>query len=238
MDTINVGNRVSNNYLLKLDKGYLLIDTGYPERFNSFCKQLRKHNLQLRDISYILLTHAHDDHAGILNELLEHSDAKVILHHRAVDRLRVGQNSFDGGCTSYLALFFCKIMKLIGKGEHRFPSVDRTERYIVLDDSTQPMIEKQLSGTIINLPGHTVDSIGLLLKDGSLFCGDAAMNGFPSLNRIIIWVENLKDYIKSWEVMLNNNPSIIYPSHGKPFMKEDLKKNIHKIEGVKLYSLK
>lgn len=35
METINVGNRVSNNYLLKLDKGYLLIDTGYPERFNS-----------------------------------------------------------------------------------------------------------------------------------------------------------------------------------------------------------
>jgi len=238
METINVGNRVSNNYILKLDKGYLLIDTGYPEQFNSFSKQLRKHNIQLRDISYILLTHAHDDHAGILNELLDHSDAKVILHHRAVDRLSAGQNSFDGGCTSYLALIFCKIMKLIGKGEHRFPPVDRTERYIVLDDSTQPMIEKQLSGTIINLPGHTVDSIGLLLKDGSLFCGDAAMNGFPSLNRIIIWIENLKDYRKSWEVMLNNNPSIIYPSHGKPFMKEDLKKNIHKIAGIKLYSLK
>lgn len=129
-------------------------------------------------------------------------------------------------------------MKLLGNGEHRFPPVDRPKRYIVLDDSTQLIIEEQLLGTIINLPGHTIDSIGLLLKDGSLFCSDAAMNGFPSLNRIIIWIENLKDYRNSWEVILNNNPSKIYPSHGKPFMKEDLKKNMHKLAGINLYSLK
>ncbi|MFZ5986343.1 MAG: MBL fold metallo-hydrolase [Bacillota bacterium] len=238
MKIINVGNKVNNNYIIKLEKGYLLIDTGYPEQFNSISKKLRKHNIQLRDISYILLTHAHDDHAGFLNEMLDNSDAKVILHDQAIDRLREGQNSFDGGYTSYLALTFSRIMKLLGKGEHRFPPVDRPERYIVLDDSTQPTIEEQLSGTIINFPGHTIDSIGLLLKDGSLFCGDAAMNGFPSLNRIIIWIENLKDYRRSWEVMLNNNPSKIYPSHGKPFMNEDLKKNMNKIAGIKLYSLK
>jgi len=165
MEIINVGNRVNNNYIIKLDTGYLLIDSGYPEQFNSFSKKLRKYNIQLRDITYILLTHAHDDHAGFLNELLDNSDAKVILHHQAVDRLRVGQNSFDGGCTSYLALSFCRIMKLLGKGEHRFPPVDRPERYIVLDDSTQPIIEEQLAGTIINLPGHTIDSIGLLLNE-------------------------------------------------------------------------
>lgn len=238
MEIINVGNRVNNNYIIKLDKGYLLIDTGYLEQFHSFSKKLRKHNIQLRDITYILLTHAHDDHAGFLNELLDHSDAKVILHHLAVDRLRVGQNSFDGGCSNYLALTFCKILKLFGKGEHRFAPVDRKDRYIIIDEVTQPIIEEVLTGSIINLPGHTIDSIGLILKDGSLFCGDAAMNGFPSLNRIIIWIENVKEYRKSWEAMINYNPSKIYPSHGKPFKIEDLKKNMHKLEKIKLYSLK
>ncbi len=237
MEIINVGNRVNNNYLIKLDKGYLLIDTGYPEQFNSFSKKLSKNHISLKDISYILLTHAHDDHAGFLNELLDNSDAMVILHPQAVDRLKIGQNSFDGGCTSYLALTFCRIMKLLGKGEHRFPVVDRAERYMVLDEWTQSVIEEKLSGTIINLPGHTRDSIGLLLKDGLLFCGDAAMNGFPSLNRVTIWIENLNDYKKSWEVMLNNNPAKIYPSHGKPFMKNDIKKNMHKLGEIKLYSL-
>ncbi|GFN36139.1 MBL fold metallo-hydrolase [Tepidimicrobium xylanilyticum] len=96
MEIINVGNMVSNNYIIKLNKGYLLIDTGYPEHFKTFKKRLRKHNLQLKDITYILLTHAHDDHAGFLNKILDNSDAKVILHPLAVDRLRVGQNSLMG----------------------------------------------------------------------------------------------------------------------------------------------
>ncbi len=237
MEIINIGNRVNNNYIVKLKKGFLLIDTGYPEQFNSFKKKLRDQNIGLKDIFYILLTHAHDDHAGFLNELLDYTDAKVILHHLAVDRLKKGQNSFDGGCTSYLALTFCRIMKLLGKGEHKFPPVDRSERYMIIDDSTKQIIEKELSGTIINLPGHTIDSIGLLLKDGSLFCGDAAMNGFPSLNRITIWIENINNFQRSWEVMIKKNPSKIYPSHGRPFMKEDLKRNLNKINNLNLYEL-
>ena len=77
-------------------------------------------------------------------------------------------------------------MKLLGKGEHRFPPVDKSERYIILDDYTKPIIEEQLSGTIMSLSGHTTDSIDLLLEDGSLFCGDVTMNSFLSLNRITI----------------------------------------------------
>ncbi len=238
MEIINVGNRFNNNYMIKLKNGYLLIDTGYPEQFGRFRKKLKYLNIDLKDILYILLTHAHYDHAGFLNELLDYTEAKVILHRLSVDRLKMGQNIFDGGCTSYLALVFCKIMKLLGKGEHKFPPVLRLGRYIVLDDSTKQIVEQKLSGVIINLPGHTIDSIGLMLEDGSLFCGDAAMNGFPSLNRITIWIEDLKDFRRSWEIMINNNPTKIYPSHGEPFMKEDLKKNMHKINALNLYRLR
>ncbi|WBW95055.1 MBL fold metallo-hydrolase [Oceanirhabdus sp. W0125-5] len=219
MKIINVGNRINNNYLIQLDNGYLLIDTGYQEQFIDFCKRLRRHNIELKDISYIFLTHAHDDHAGFLNEILDNCDARIILHRKAVERLKEGKNSFEGGCTSYLALTFCRIMKLLGKGDHRFQPVDRKNRYIILDEVTQPILEKELRCRIINLPGHTIDSIGLFFQDGSLFCGDAVMNGFPSMNRIIIWIENLKDYMESWESMINYNPIKIYPSHGNPFLK-------------------
>jgi len=91
-----------------------------------------------------------------LNEVLNNSDAKVILHPKAVDRLKEGINSFEGGCAGRLALTFYGIMKLFGKGEHRFPPVDRPERYIVLDDKSLPAVEMQLSGTIVNLPGQGV----------------------------------------------------------------------------------
>jgi len=57
----------------------------------------------------------HNDHAGFLNEVLNNSDAKVILHPKAVDRLKEGINSFEGGCAGRLALTFYGIMKLFGK---------------------------------------------------------------------------------------------------------------------------
>ncbi|SHI67328.1 MBL fold metallo-hydrolase [Lutispora thermophila] len=64
------------------------------------------------------------------------------------------------------------------------------------------------------------------------------MNVFPSIHRIGIWAGRLEDYRKSWQVIINHNPAIIYPSHGKAFMKEDLEKNIHRLEKLKLYPLK
>jgi len=67
---------------------------------------------------------------------------------------------------------------------------------------------------------------------------NAAMRGFPSINRMIIWVENLKDYMKSWKVIINMNPTQIYPSHGKPFKVDDLKRYLHKVGMAKLYPLK
>lgn len=235
---INVGNRIINNYIIEINERYLLIDTGYQEQFKNFCKKLELNNIGLEEIAYIFLTHAHDDHAGFLNELLDNSNAKVILNEKAVQRLKIGQNSFEGGCSSYLSLFFCKIMRLFGKGEHKFPSVDSKKRYMILNADSRAEIEEKLSASIIDLPGHTTDSIGLLLNDGSLFCGDAAMNGFPSKNRITIWIENLDEYKESWRKILRRKPVMIYPSHGKPFVRADIEKNFKKLDKVKLHALK
>ena len=76
---------------------------------------------------------------------------------------------------------------------------------------------------VIETPGHTAVHISML-KDGILFCGDAAMNGFPSIKRTIIWIEDLEQYKRSWEKMIELNPTLVYPAHGKPFPTSDLKK--------------
>lgn len=64
----------------------------------------------------------------------------------------------------------------------------------IWDGTNQPLMEQDIPLKILELHGHTLDSIGLLSEDGELFRGDAAMNGFPSVNRNIIWIENLEDY--------------------------------------------
>ena len=88
---------------------------------------------------------------------------------------------------------------------------------------------------MLETPGHTADHIALLAED-VLFCGDAAMNGFPSRKRIIIWIEDLEQYRRSWERIIGAKPRILYPGHGKPFQTADLK--LLNLEGIRLYPLK
>ena len=224
MKIINIGNIIANNYLLLTPKGWLAIDTGYAGGFRRFVNGLAAHSIDISDIKYIFLTHVHDDHAGFLGELMDATDAQLIVHRHSVERLLAGHNQRIGGCPNILAKVFVEGMRLVGKGKHEFPAIDVSKRATIWDGTAQPLLEEDIPLKILALPGHTSDSIGLLSEDGELFCGDAAMNGFPSVNRNIIWIENLDDYRNSWDRMIKAGARTIFPSHGKPFPSQDLEK--------------
>ena len=237
MTILNLGTRVVNNYLIPSEAGWILIDTGYAGGFPHFLKMLEKNRIQPKDIQYLFLTHAHDDHAGFLNEVLAVTDADVILHPKAIEGLQRGQNSFEGGCSSLLAWLFCQILALFGHGDHRYPPIK--EEYL---DRLIPLGSERFHALgfpyeVLETPGHTADHIALLAGD-VLFCGDAAMNGFPSRRRTTIWIENLQQYKRSWETILEKNPAILYPAHGKPFKTKDLQKYLKSLDSMKLYALR
>ena len=234
MDMINIGNILINNYLLKIPNGYMAIDTGYAGNFDRFCKGLREKNIELKKIRYIFLTHAHDDHAGFLGELLQATDASAVVHKDSLQRLQLGHNLSIGGCPTRFAKAVFSCMGIAGKGKHEFPAVNVSGKALVWDGNTQPLRERDIPLDILALPGHTADSIGLLSDNGDLFCGDAAMSSFPSSKRVTIWIENLKDYADSWDSMIHTNATTIYPSHGRPFPVSDLIKFRKFVNGIKL----
>ena len=237
MKLFNLGNRVVNNYLIPIDNGYVLIDTGYENGFRRFKNKLNKLRISPSEIKYIFLTHAHDDHAGFLNDVLAITNAKVILHPKAIERLKIGQNSFEGGCSSLTALFFCRILALCGKGEHKFPAIKEEFLPRLITTDSDAFNSLQLPFKILETPGHTADHISLLLNN-ILFCGDAAMNDFPSAKRVTIWIENLQQFKQSWQTILNAQPSMIYPAHGKTFPSTDLNKYMLYLDTIKLRPLK
>lgn len=240
-DMVNLGSRIVNHWIYPVENGYVLIDTGYENGFAHFKKKLAKINIDLQQIRYIFLTHAHDDHAGYLNELLsECDDVQIVMSSKALEGLYRGQNSFCGGCTTKLALCFCIFMKFVGKGRHLFPKLrqEYQGRCIQVHEQNRSQVEILLQGRIIETPGHTADSISLLRNDGSLFCGDAAMNGLPSLHRITIWAEDKTAYLKSWETIIALRPKIIYPGHGRPFGYGELIANKNRAKNMKLLPLR
>ena len=240
MEIRNAGNRIMNTWLYPIEDGWVMIDTGYENSYASVLKKLQKMRITPEEVRYLFLTHAHDDHAGFLEEwMTKHPHTQVIAHEMAIGGLRKGQNKFVGGCSTLGAFLFCQLMALLGNSEHRYPrlSEEHLAKIITLSEDNLSQPESNLQGKILFTPGHTEDSISLLV-DGNLFCGDAAMNGIPSIHKITIWVEDKVAFEKSWDEMLVSGAKKIYPAHGSPFCTCALRKNKKFIAGLHLHPLK
>lgn len=239
MKILNVGDRIMNTWIYGIPDGYVMIDTGYPNQLRRVEKRMRRQGIRWEDIRYVFLTHAHDDHAGFLNELLEKCPhIRVIFNPAGLPVLRRGQNSFKGGCSTFGAFLFCKCMALWGKGKHLFPPLSERfdDRLLPITEENRAELEARLGGRILFTPGHTNDSVSLKVGE-QVFAGDAVMNGYPSRCHVTIWVEDTAEFGRSWDVLLAEDAETLYPAHGRPFAKDELRWYRAFVDRVKLYPL-
>ena len=206
-------------YLLPCAGGYLLIDTDYAKYYRLFTRKLGGLGIALSEIKYLLLTHHHDDHAGFAAELVRSAGGQVIAHRDAVRPLSQGRsegtdNPVNRRCRATLALYTLR------HTEYTFPPLSLTERDIVVEGDDESILPRiGIDGVILHTPGHTKDSISVLLSDGSAFVGDAAMNflRWTGMGHRPIVVENIETVYESWRKLRERGARVIYPSHGKPF---------------------
>ena len=228
----DIGVSLFHNYLLQTPLGWIAIDTGYAGGFDRFARRFAK-LAPLSELKFVFLTHAHDDHAGYLGELLSASGARLCCQEKSLPVLASGENPVPEGAgyANRAALLFAHIKKT-----HSFPAFTPDESAVVIRSETdQPFEAMGLPIRVLSLPGHTADSLGLLLEEtGDLLCGDAAMNSAVAPARHTIWIENPAEFGRSWDRMLAADPRRIYPSHGKPFPPEDLVTYRHWFEGRSL----
>lgn len=78
--------------------------------------------------------------------------------------------------------------------------------YILENDTFDLLKETGLKGSILHTPGHSADSISLLLADGSAFVGDAAMNMPPvfGTKHRPIFIQNMTSVYKSWKKLISS----------------------------------
>ena len=92
MKIYNAGNRVMNTYLYRIKDGYVMIDTGYAHSYQKCTSSMNRQGISWDDVKYIFLTHAHDDHAGFLKEVLDkHANITCIISGTAFPVLAKGQ---------------------------------------------------------------------------------------------------------------------------------------------------
>lgn len=234
-----IGGFMVRNYLLVSNQGIIAIDTGYPGGLERFMRRFSQ-IAPLSSLRYLFLTHAHDDHAGFLGDLLEKTNAQVILHPLAKETLYQGKNQEPPGAgySSRLAATFGLIKK-----DFSFPQLSPAlleERAVYVSaPNDQPFQEIGLPLWILFLPGHTADSIGLLDEEtGFLYCGDAAMNAIISPKKHTIWIDDAKRFGKSWDEMLAAKPTKILPAHGNPFSPAQLRRHRNYLCGRRLLPMR
>jgi len=227
--SFNLG--LTNQHLLPCNEGYLLVEGVSKKKFPQFLRELENKGIDPGEIRYLFITHHHEDHAGFAALLREVSNCRIIVHKEAVHPLEQGKCVVTGGgFLNWRVVFSGFGFYALAKGVRMlFPPVKISEAdFIVENDDDELLRSLGVPGKIICTPGHSSDSISLLLDDGSCFCGDAAFNLVPWLGHryCMLLVSNMESTYSSWRKMIREGASMIYPSHGNPIPKEKLEQNL------------
>jgi glyoxylase-like metal-dependent hydrolase (beta-lactamase superfamily II) len=146
----------SNVYLLIEGDELTVIDTGTAGNAKKIVDYVQKIGRQPSNVSTIILTHCHMDHAGSVKELKDLTGAKVAVHEEDADYVS-GKKPLP------------KPKNILFRAFSSFIKLTPVQPDIILKDN-----DKIGPLTVIHTPGHTLGSIALL--DGGkkvLFAGDA-----------------------------------------------------------------
>lgn len=212
----------TNCYLIK-ERGLILVDAGPPQRAGLLRKKLQVLSINPKDVSLIVLTHAHWDHIGSLNEWKNMTGCKVAVNHRERSCVENALKPLPKVLSPWGVLLSLLTRMMAANSHFGGTPVDLT-----LEDDGMPLEPFGISGRILHTPGHTQGSMSVLLDTGDAFVGDLAMNGLPM--RFGPGMPSLGDdpgTVKaSWRLLLDSGAKKIYPAHGKPFDADVLRKKL------------
>jgi len=187
INIVNVGYDSTNSYIIDTNKNKLLIDCGWPGTLPKFLAELKRKGISINEIKYLLITHFHPDHAGLTQELKKLGIKLVLLE---------SQTDF----IAPFAEFF--------KGKN-FPYVEITQNdnlVLKFEDSRKFLASIGINGEIISTPGHSDDSVTLILDEGFAFTGD--------LHPRFIVSEEDQVTQASWDKIYQHKITRIFPAHG------------------------
>jgi hydroxyacylglutathione hydrolase len=205
----------TNSYLVKTNKGYILIDTGYSTNRKDLEKQLEDSGCTPRNLKLILITHGHFDHTGNCAFLREKYGAQIAMHKGDVQRVETGDMFYNKNI----------ILRTLGKIMFFFLMRGPFEKFTpdILIEDEQDLTPYGLEAEIIHIPGHSKGSIGILTTNNDLICGDLLTNiKKPQKNTLI---ENQEELDASVEQITSLEIDTVYPGHGKPFPMEQVSQN-------------
>jgi glyoxylase-like metal-dependent hydrolase (beta-lactamase superfamily II) len=156
---------IANVYVVR-GKRTVIVDTGAPGSAPRILRALARHGISRDDISLILLTHAHSDHAGSAGALRDALHAPVAVHRDDVAMLERGDNG--------------RFVTMGLEAAMSKPFVDRPFPGITPDillDTYTDLSQFGLDARLLHTPGHSPGSVSLVFGNGEAIVGDILRGG-------------------------------------------------------------
>jgi glyoxylase-like metal-dependent hydrolase (beta-lactamase superfamily II) len=143
--------------------------------------------IPIQEIRYGLATHYHIDHAGLAQELKQAGVPLLVLD---------------------VQLSAIPLMKTWTKPQDQYVEITTHDNVVISFAESRAVLEGiGIPGEILPTPGHSDDSVSLLLDDGSVFTGDLTPPAF-------IGEEDAAAVSASWRLLRERGATHVYPGHG------------------------
>lgn len=179
----------TNTFFIHGTSGNLLIDTDFAGTLPAFYRAIKEHNIKISDISYVLATHYHPDHVGLISELMKQGVKLLVIDTQS----------------SHIH-FADDIFKRDKRLEYQPINIDASI-IISVKDSREFLEKLGIEGEVISVPSHSRDSIALILDNGICFVGD-----LEPIEYLDAYDDNavLKN---DWALVMSYNPKTIFYAH-------------------------
>ncbi|MBI2408144.1 MAG: MBL fold metallo-hydrolase [Gemmatimonadetes bacterium] len=184
---VNVGYRSTNFWVVSVGRSRLLIDLGWPGMFDALTANLARMDIPLSEITHGVATHYHMDHAGAAQDLKNAGMRLIVAEEQVAAIPQMAQHM---------------------KPTDHYTAI-RAEGNLVVccAESRSVLTSLGLDGAFVHTPGHSDDSISVLLDSGEVFTGDLTWPTFATEAAMPVVTE-------SWERLRALGARTVYAGHG------------------------
>ena len=187
---VNVGYRSTNYWVVSAGHNRLLVDLGWPGLARTLFANLERMDVPLKEIRYGLATHYHIDHAGAAQDLKLKGVPLLVMEEQVAA---------------------IPLMTRFTKPTDNYSEITTHDNVVISTAESREFLARiGIEGEILHTPGHSDDSVSLVLDIGCAFTGDLT-------REFMVASEDPAVVAQSWQLLRERGVTTIYGGHGAPY---------------------